>query len=314
MSNYFKAGVKLKWKQAGGLAPYQLATDIVYPEGENKVIVRVPQPANFRYAKVIGSYGESPTGIPVEPLYRIYPEFPTDNGDYILKLNHNIAEVGGGEKLTWETYSPGSGSATISAATVNGQPIVSNTEGETGDIQVACYMELNYNFDDIKYNDATTKAALKPQIDKWLQTSILNNSMIRPNNPRPCILKLNDCQLMLLEHTSAGDTSSITYTYTFMSPVITDETLLTRKVNKLVIRIEANSNAEEISLDAYTVGNFTKTTADIRNVTATTISPPTATSGTLNENQLQVLKNARQNLLRLNKEFYHKNAERGTAE
>ena len=107
--NYFKAGVKLKWEQASGLLPNQLATDIVYPEGENKVIVRIPQPANFTYAKVIGSYGESPTGTLVEPLYRIYPEFPTDNGDYILKLNHSIAEVGGGEKLTWETYTPSSG-------------------------------------------------------------------------------------------------------------------------------------------------------------------------------------------------------------
>ena len=165
--NYFKAGVKLKWEQVSGLLPNQLATDMVYPEGENKVIVRVPQPANFRYAKVIGSYGESTTGNdPVEPLYRIYPEFPTDNGDYILKLNHSIAEVGGGEKLTWETYSPGSGSATISAATVNGQPIISNTEGETGDIQVPYYMELDYTFDQITNVGTTIKEALKPQTDK----------------------------------------------------------------------------------------------------------------------------------------------------
>ena len=113
---------------------------------------------------------------------------------------------------------------------------------------------------------------------------------------------------MLLGHTY--DTG--TYTYTFMSPVITDETLLTRKVNKLVIRINTTSTAEEIGFDEYTVENFTKATADIRNVTATTITPNSATSGTLSENQLQVLKNVRQNLLRLNKEFYHKNAERGT--
>ena len=167
MSNYFKAGVRLRWEQVSGLAPNQLATDIVYDEGINKVIVSVPQPSNFKYAKVIGSYGQSTTGNdPVEPLYRVYPEFPIDDGDYILKLNHLNATVGGGEKLTWETYSPGSGSATISAATVNGQPIVSNTEGETGDIQVACYMELNYNFDDITNVGTTIKEALKPQTDK----------------------------------------------------------------------------------------------------------------------------------------------------
>ena len=129
MSNYFKAGVKLKWQQASGLLPNQLATDIVYDEGINKVIVRVPQPANFRYAKVIGSYGESPTGTPVEPLYRIYPEFPTDNGDYILKLNHSIAEVGGGEKLTWETYTPSSGFNPQGAVTNNGQILIGNTDG-----------------------------------------------------------------------------------------------------------------------------------------------------------------------------------------
>ena len=107
--NYFKAGVKLKWQQESGLAPNQLTVGEVYLEGANKVIVRVPQPANFTYAKVIGSYGSSSTGDPVAPLYRVYPEFPTDNGDYILKLNHSIATTDGGEKLTWETYSPVSG-------------------------------------------------------------------------------------------------------------------------------------------------------------------------------------------------------------
>ena len=128
--NYFKAGVKLKWEQASGLLPNQLATDIVYDEGVNKVIVRIPQPANFRYAKVIGSYGQSTTGNdPVEPLYRIYPEFPTDNGDYILKLNHSIAEVGGGEKLTWETYTPSSGFNPQGTVTNNGQILIGNTDG-----------------------------------------------------------------------------------------------------------------------------------------------------------------------------------------
>ena len=127
--NYFKAGVKLKWQQASGLAPNQLATDIVYDEGINKVIVRVPQPANFTYAKVIGSYGQGTVGDPVAPLYRIYPEFPTDNGDYILKLNHSIATVGGGEKLTWETYTPSSGFNPVDTVTNNGQILIGNTDG-----------------------------------------------------------------------------------------------------------------------------------------------------------------------------------------
>lgn len=313
--NYFKAGVKLKWEQASGLLPNQLATDMVYDEGINKVIVRVPQPANFRYAKVIGSYGKSSTGNdPVAPLYRIYPEFPTDNGDYILKLNHSIATTGGGEKLTWETYTPSSGSAVASAATVNGQPIISNTEGETGDIQVTCYMELNYNFADIVSDDATMKAALKPQVDKWLQTSILNNTTIKPNNPRPCILKLNDCQLMLLEHESGKLGSSTIYTYTFMSPVITNESLLTREVNKLTIRIRPTSTAEEIGLDEYSIYNVGTANAIIRNVTATTIRPDTATSGTLNDSQFKILNDIRQNLLRLNNELYYKNVENTSAD
>ena len=84
------------------------------------------------------------------------------NSEQIAFADYNVNQV----DFISETISGGSGSAVASAATVNGQPIISNTEGETGDIQVACYMELNYNFEDIKYNDATTKAALKPQIDK----------------------------------------------------------------------------------------------------------------------------------------------------
>lgn len=108
LSGYFKAGVKVKWEQESGYAPNQLTAGVVYPEGANKVIAREAQPttANYTYAKVIGSYGSSSTGDPVAPLYRIYPEFPTDDGDYILKLNHLNP---GGEKLTWETYSPISG-------------------------------------------------------------------------------------------------------------------------------------------------------------------------------------------------------------
>ena len=118
---------------------------------------------------------------------------------------------------------------------------------------------------------------------------------------------------MLLGHTYSSSTP-ITYTYTFMSPVITDETLLTRKVNKLVIRINVQSDAEEISLDAYTVNNPNKYTGDIRNVTATTIRPDTATSGTLSNQQYDILNNIRQNLLRLNNELYYKSVENTSAD
>ena len=129
--DYFKAGVKLKWEQESGYAPNQLTAGVVYPEGANKVIARGSQPttANYTYAKVIGSYGPSTTGDPVEPLYRIYPEFPTDEGDYILKLNHSIATTGGGEKLTWETYSPVSGFNPQGTVTNNGQILIGNTDG-----------------------------------------------------------------------------------------------------------------------------------------------------------------------------------------
>ena len=271
---------------------------------------------------ILYNYNSTASG---ETYYHHYSfKTPVIDGQIVLKIDLTLTTTLNTLNIAFADYSDnnvvygedtisggGGGSAVASAATVNGQPIVSNTEGETGDIQVACYMELNYNFDDIVYNDATTRAALKPQIDKWLQTSILNNTTIKPNNPRPCILKLNDCQLMLLGH---EHTTSSIYMYTFMSPVITNETLLTRKVNKLAIRIEVQSDAEEIGLDQYSVGNFTKATADIRNVTATTITPNSATSGTLNENQLQVLKNVRQNLLRLNNELYYKNVERGNTE
>lgn len=132
LRDYFKAGVKVKWEQVNGLLPNQLTAGVVYPEGANKVIVRGPQPttANYTYAKVIGSYGQSTTGNdPVEPLYRIYPEFPTDNGDYILKLNHSIATTGGGEKLTWETYTPSSGFNPQGTVTNNGQILIGNTDG-----------------------------------------------------------------------------------------------------------------------------------------------------------------------------------------
>ena len=128
LSNYFKAGAKFKWQQESGLAPNQLTAGVVYAEGANKVIVpAVPEVANYTYAKVIGSYGSSSTGDPVAPLYRIYPEFPTNDGDYILKLNH--LNAGGGEKLTWETYTPSSGFEPQGTVANNGQILIGNTDG-----------------------------------------------------------------------------------------------------------------------------------------------------------------------------------------
>lgn len=221
-----------------------------------------------------------------------------------------------GRVTTLENAGGGSGGGSVaSAATVNGQSIISNTAGQTGDIQVACYMELNYNFADLTSGDAAIKTALKPQFDKWLQTSILNNTTVKPNNPRPCILKLNDYQFMLSNFTREINGSGYQFQYVFMSPVITVEHLLSREVNKLTITILTNSTADEIGFDEYSISDIQKVNAVIRNVTSTTISQPgTPTSGTLNENQLQVLKNARQNLLRLNNELYHQNATRGANE
>ena len=245
-----------------------------------------------------------------QTIYEILLTLSTTlNSEQIAFADYNVHSV----SYNTDTISGGGGggSAVASAATVNGQPIISNTEGETGDIQVPYYMELNYNFDDIvSENYNAIKEALKPQINKWLQTNILNNTTIKPNNPRPCILKLNDCQLMLLGHTYSFGT----YSYTFMSPVITDENLLTREVNKLIVRISVNSAAEEIGLDEYTVGNFTKANAVIRNVTATTIRPDSATSGTLSNQQYEILNNIRQNLLRLNNELYYKSVENTSAD
>ena len=119
---------------------------------------------------------------------------------------------------------------------------------------------------------------------------------------------------MLLEHTSGRLGSSTIYTYTFMSPVITNESLLTRKVNKLGIRISTTSTAEELGLDEYTVYNIRNTEAVIRNVTATTIRPDMATSGTLSDTQYNILNDIRQNLLRLNNELYYKNVENSSAD
>lgn len=110
IKSYFTAGTRLKWEQLNNLLPNQLDSSIIYPIGMCKLIASIPQPSNYTYAQFIGSYGESTDGTPVAPLYRIYPHFPTTDGDYILKLNHSTSTTAGGEKLTWESYSPESGS------------------------------------------------------------------------------------------------------------------------------------------------------------------------------------------------------------
>lgn len=123
---------------------------------------------------------------------------------------------------------------------------------------------------------------------------------------------------MLLNHTSEKggfvDNPVMIYTYTFVSPIITDVVPRTEKINQLDIRIRTNSTAEEVGLDRYGVGNFTIADIDITYVTTVDLYAPTATSGTLAESELAALTNVKQNLLWLNKELYHKNAENSDAD
>lgn len=106
--------------------------------------------------------------------------------------------------------------------TINGQSIISNSESQSGgDIQVPYYMDMtNFMLADNNDDPDAIIVALKPQIDKWLQTTILNNTTVTLSKPKPCILAFNDYQFTLYSYYNILDGETYHHYYSFATPVM----------------------------------------------------------------------------------------------
>ena len=145
----------------------------------------------------------------------------------------------------------------IFVPTINGQAIITN-EGSgynTGDIQVACYMDMtNFTVDDIANNYDPVEASLKQQINKWLQTEILNNSTVTLSKPKPCILAFSDYQFTLYNYVSSSDESIPTYfhDYVFRTPVLTDG----QTVGQVSLTLSTTLNTLNVAFADYSINYF----------------------------------------------------------
>lgn len=101
---------------------------------------------------------------------------------------------------------------------------------------------------------------LKEQINKWLQTEILNNTTVTLSNPRSCILAFKDYQFVLYNYTYDADERDPTYShhYYFRTPVLGDNQtikeislLLTTSLNSL--QVAFNDYYVDVSLNDYSI-------------------------------------------------------------
>lgn len=140
----------------------------------------------------------------------------------------------------------------IHVPTINGQAIISNSESQYGgDIQVPYYIDMTgYEAANISNNLDAVKAAIKTQTDKWLQTTILNNTTVTLSKPKPCILAFGDNQFILYNYNSTASGGTYYHHYLFRTPVIDGQIIL-----KITLTLTTTLNSEQIAFADYSVNN-----------------------------------------------------------
>ena len=160
-------------------------------------------------------------------------------GDYALGLKNNNDNVVG---------------SVVHLPTINGQAIISNSASKyDGDIQVPCYIDMtSYEASSISSNLDAVKAAMKTQTDKWLQTTILNNTTVTLSKPKPCILAFNKYQFLLYDYW-AGNDGGTTYLhhYTFRTPVLPGG----QTVKQILLTLSTTLNTLNVGFADYNVNS-----------------------------------------------------------
>ena len=142
--------------------------------------------------------------------------------------------------------------STVYLPTINGQAIISNSESQSGgDIQVPYYVDMtNFEAANISNNLDAVKAAIKTQTDKWLQTTILNNTTVTLSKPKPCILAFGDNQFILYNYNSTASGGTYYHHYLFRTPVIDGQIIL-----KITLTLTTTLNTLNIGFSDYSVNN-----------------------------------------------------------
>lgn len=175
----------------------------------------------------------------------------------------------------------------------------------------------NFIADDINNNYNTVVDNIKPQIDKWLQTEILNNDNVTLTKPKPCILAFSDYQFILYNYYNSTDGTTNFHYYVFRTPILSDN----QTVKEIVIALETTLNSTEVAFDSYNINGVTLSETTISGgsgsgleVIEITDVPSTATNGTLTSDQMTIANKATPSCIKFNNEYYYKMGEGHTAD
>ena len=231
-------------------------------------------------------------------------------GNYLTLSTYN------NDKLTWAKTinsdvssivlldASGNIMSKLNLMTVNGQAILSTDQ--FGNLKVAQYLDLpNISYSTLSI---TNMGSLKTELDRYLSLEIMKTTVdtISLADFKPVTLKLNGMQLRLAN--ASKRTVSNTYYYDLKFIALQETTEY-----NIVITLKTVYNQSQIMPSQYSIDSITKSENELTVIKTVVINAPAAaTSGTLTEEQMDLLKLSDNNIIKFNNEIYYKNDDEHT--
>ena len=231
-------------------------------------------------------------------------------GNYLTLSTYN------NDKLTWAKTinsdvssivlldASGNIMSKLNLMTVNGQAILSTDQ--FGNLKVAQYLDLPT----ISYStlSITNMGSLKTELDRYLSLEIMKTTVdtISLADFKPVTLKLNGMQLRLANASKRTVSNTYYYDLKFIALQETTEYNIT-------IMLKTVYNQSQITPSQYSIDSITKSENELTVIKMVEINAPAAaTSGTLTEEQMGLLKLSDNNIIKFNNEIYYKNDDEHT--
>ena len=150
--------------------------------------------------------------------------------------------------------------------------------------------------------------SLKTELDRYLSLEIMKTTVdtISLADFRPVTLKLNGMQLRLANASKRTVSNTYYYDLKFIALQETTEYNIT-------ITLKTVYNQSQITPSQYSIDSITKSENELTVIKTVEINAPAgATSGTLTEEQMDLLKLSDNNIIKFNNEIYYKNDDEHT--
>ena len=231
-------------------------------------------------------------------------------GNYLTLSTYN------NDKLTWAKTinsdvssivlldASGNIMSQLNLVTINGQAILSTDQ--SGNLKVAQYIDLpNVSYSTLSI---TNMGSLKTELDRYLSLEIMKTTVetISLADFKPVTLKLNGMQLRLANASKRTVSNTYYYDLKFIALQETTEYNIT-------ITLKTVYNQSQIMPSQYSIDSITKSENELTVIKTVEINAPVgATSGTLTEEQMNLLKLSDNNIIKFNNEIYYKNDDEHT--